>query len=581
METPPQNVAQSISGFRERREALLRALVPADLTAEKVTDPVSDLYGERAVACLVLGRFAAEANARLRHTTGWFDRPHPTGRKHKGECDFAAMKLCRAYYLFRDTEKLEPSTVKQIVRFFLTTDFESMHGSENHHLLFRTSRYLMAQALPDERFKAYGKTGRQLQAIDRRWLTRFIRFRARRGWGEFDSSCYFRPDWECLTCLHDYAQDPQVRHLAEMMLDLLLVDMAVDSLGGLYAGAHGRIYEREALDHAAASTYPLQYLYFGNVRRETIRAGTLVDALVSSYRPKPLIVDIALNRPSAYENRERKHLHNTADVMPQRPIAGSIRKVTWYTPHYVLGTVNRQDPYPPGCPGAWYAHHEQHNWDLTIGTRTRSRLFTHHPGNSPPEHGYWTGDIRCCCGHFFQHRQAVVALYDIPEDQPHGFIHAWLPRDAFGEVLEEGGWIFVREAGVVAALRMVGGHQWTTDGPWKDAEVQSPGRRNGAVCEVGLLSDFGSFEAFRRQILSNTVAFDPQAMTLTYRSKQVGSLAIDTRGKRQFNGRAVDLDYPTYDCPWLKSAWDSGVVLVTKDGRSMTLDFRASEDPER
>ena len=592
LNVPGPSAEQALAGFEERRRRLLMATAGGDrITGEEIADPRADIYGNRAIANLVLGRFAPEGNARLRRTAEWFDHPHPNGRTHDGECDFAAMKLCRAFYLFRDSDRLEAKTREAIRRFFLGRDFASRHHSENHELLFRASRYLMARALRTETFQAYGRTGAQLAREDAEWLLHFIRYRAERGWGEFDSSCYFSPDWECAISLHDFcgsdasltspedaAKDATIRRLSGRMLDLLLTDMAVDSLNGMYGGAHGRIYQVQALDHRDEATFPLQYLYFGNVDPAALGArGTLVDALTSGYRPHPLVVEIALDRPVAYENRERKHLHNTADVRPMEPVEGSIRKYTYYTPRYVLGAVQYQDPYPEDCRGKWYARHEQHEWDLTVGSRTSARIFTHHPGESGPEHGYWTGDIRCCCGHFLQSRTAVLALYDIPPDQPLQFIHACVPRRAFDEVVEENGFIFVREEGVFAALRMLGGHVWTTEGDWKDLEVQSPGGRNGAVCEVGLLEAFGSFDAFRQEIASNELRFDAGEMRLTYASQRAGRLALDTKGRREVDGASLDLEYPTYDCLYLKSAWKSGVVEVRKGDRRLTLDFTAPE----
>lgn len=573
LNVPSLSVDESLAGFDARAKHLLENTAGRKITAKMIADKSRDTYGNRAIANLHLGRFAEAANAKLSFVAEWFDHPHPRGRDHQTECDFASMKLARAWHLFDGTDKLTPATREHIKRFFLTKNFQSIHRSENHELLFRTSRYLMAQAFPVETFKAYGKTGRKLLLEDGNWLTRYIRFRAQRGWGEFDSGCYFMPDWECLVGLYDYAKDKRIKRLSGMMLDLLLADMAVDSLNGMYCGAHGRIYARHALDHAAEGTWPLQYLYFGNVDPKTVaNRATCIDALVSGYRPKKIVVDIALDRPKPYENRERKHLHNVKDVLPLKPLPGSIRKYTYYTPDYVMGCVQRQDPYPPG-PSAWYARHEQHDWDLTIGTRTRARIFTHHPGKLGNEHGYWTGDMHCLCGHFFQNKTALVALYDIPGKQPYQFIHAYLPRKEFDEVLEENGWIFVREGKVCAALKMLGGHKWTKTGSWKDVEVISLGARNGAVCEVGLIEDFGGFDAFRREIASNNLQFDPKKMQLTYASKRAGRLYIDTKAGRKLNGKDMDLDYGTYDCPYLKSAWKSGVIDIIKGKRRVRLDF--------
>lgn len=558
--------------FESRRLGLLRN---AARTAGS-PDPKVDLFGNAAIAALALGENPAVGNAVLCHVAAWFDHPHPTGRQHRGESDFAAMKLCRAWHLFRAKPPLEQDTLAHLKRFFLEHDFESIYGSENHHLLFRTSRYLMGNVWPDDRFAAYGnRTGRDLAAADAAWLDAFIRFRARRGWGEFDSSCYIVPDLECLYNLYDFAPSPELRRLAEMMITVLLADMAVDSLDGMYCGAHGRIYEAHALDHREESCLPLQSLYFGNVPEAWLgERGTLVDALTSGYRPPEILLQLANGRREPYENRERKHLHNTDDVMPAHPIPGSIRKYTYWTPGFVLGCVQRQDPYPEDCPGRWYAHHEQHQWDFSVAGHPDARIFTHHPGQRGFEHGYWTGDLHCGCGHFLQHRNTLLALYDIPAEEPHQFIHAYVPREAFDEYLERDGWLVLRQDRVLVALLLLGGHEWVADGPYRNREVISRGARNGAVCEVGSLADHASLAAFAAVVAANPRAFDAEAMTMAYRSCRDGELRLNTQGCRELNGRPLDLAYPTYGCPYLDSAWDSGLIQLKQGSRQLQLDFR-------
>ncbi|MDF2814411.1 MAG: hypothetical protein K0Q81_611, partial [Paenibacillus sp.] len=556
---PKLTVQQSKEEFEQRRTGLLEQLAGRDLP---------DIYGGWAIANLSLNRKSAEANIRLQRAALWFENPHPHGRDLRGECDFVAMKLCRAYLEFgHDSGSLDSFTMERIKAFFLIRDFQSMYDSENHHLLFHTSRYLMAHALRQERFVAYGCDGAELEEIDRDWLEQFIRFRARRGWGEFDSTCYFGPEWECLTTLYDFAPDTKLKRMAGMMLDVLLTDLVLESLNGMCGGAHGRIYSAHAHNYAKDSVYPLMYLYFGNVDPSTVGDNCLVDALLSGYRPNDIIMDIALNRSESYENRERKHLHNVDDCLPAQPLEGSIRKYTYRTPDYVMGCVQYQDDYPD-IPSAWYAHHEQHEWDLTFGTNTMARLFTHHPGIDGNEHGYWTGDLGCkCgsgCGHFFQNRTALVALYDIPPEAPYQMIHAYIPRTYVDEVVEENETIYIREGRVFAALKLLNGYKWSVGGPWSQMEVFSPGGKNGVVCEVGHADDFGDFAAFRQEIASNPIVFDRSSMTLTYQSRRSGQLMIDASGKRVLDGKPVDLEYASYESPYMHSDWDSGKIRIGK-----------------
>lgn len=563
-----------IEGINQRKKFLLENAAGHDMTSEIILDTSKDLFSNRAITNLYMHRFVKEANKRIQHTAKWFEHPHPAGRNKQWECDFAALKLCRASYLFRNSPEFETETRESIAHFFLTQDFKSIYDSENHGFMFRMCRHLIAQLYPEKTFEAYGKTGKVLVNEDAQWIKDFLHYRARQGWGEFDSSGYYSEEWEILLTLYDYTEDKEIKRLTEMTLDLLLADMSVDSLNGMYCGAQGRIYMPQAIDHANEPTYVMQYLYFDLIPSEKIgQKSTSIDALVSNYCPKELIVELALDRPTVYENFERKHLHNMSDIKPEHPIVGSIRKYTYYTPAYVMGCVQLQDPYPEGS-AKGYAFHEQHDWDLSFAASTRSRIFTHHPGNRGNEHNYWTGDIMCGCGHFFQQKTAFMCLYDIPKAESYQFIHAYIPKAEFDEVVEANGFIFVRSQDSYAALKMLGGHVWSTEGEWRNREVISKGAKNGAICEVGSKEDFGSFKKFQDLISANVISFDPKLMLLTYNSKHVGKLTMNTIRLRTLNDKQVNLDYPTFNSPYMESDWNSGLITIKKNGEKMVYDFR-------
>ena len=124
-----------------------------------------------------------------------------------------------------------------------------------------------------------------------------------------------------------------------------------------------------------------------------------------------------------------------------------------------------------------------------------------------------------------------------------------------------------------AALRMMGGHAWTTEGEWADQEVVSHGARNAAVCEVGHASDFGTIENYRKEIVLNRIEWDPNAATLSYASNRAATLYMDTSGLRKVDEAPVDMAWKTYDCPFLQSDWGSGVVTFKSGSGKMILDF--------
>lgn len=496
-----------------------------------------------------------EVVERLNRVAKWFELPHPTlpGRDLTGECDFVAHRLVRASYCVGD--KLPQETLELIHRFFTRWDFESKYKAENHMLLFHEARYLYALKYPESYFVQYEMTAGQVIEEDRKFLQEFIRFRAQRGWAEFDSYGYAPEVFGALLNLYDFGEE-QMRKYAEMSANVILLDMLMDcSKEGYYGGAHGRIYEYaiDAFDKHNGM-YLLYQLYFGEEEPE----GAYLEPILSDFRPADYVYDVLEKRPQRWENRECKHLHSITYETPHRQVPqvpGNINKRILITPDYMIGGIAWQDDYPQGSEAAWYAHHQQHEWELSILTGPDVRIFTHHPGSCGPEgkeHGYWTGDLFCCCGQFFSHENVAMATYDIPKKEEQ-FIHARVPFKRL-EVIQEGNYLWMKASErIYAAL-------WFSQGisegreDLRDVEVRSYGSRHGVVCTVATREECGGFEAFRRMVREKNPVFDPESMTLSY-----GNLKMDRRS-RLVDGRQVIFPYETYDSPCVFSRWGSGVI---------------------
>ncbi|MNI05554.1 hypothetical protein D3C73_585080 [compost metagenome] len=72
--------------------------------------------------------------------------------------------------------------------------------------------------------------------------------------------------------------------------------------------------------------------------------------------------------------------------------------------------------------------------------------------------------------------------------------------------------------------------------------------------------------------MQNHVAFDPVSMQLSYSSSSEGKLWMD-RSQRTINGERVTFPYPTYNGPYMYSAFNSGVIEVRSNGTKATYDF--------
>ncbi|MBC2594175.1 hypothetical protein H5P28_07860 [Ruficoccus amylovorans] len=598
---PVQSVAAAYESRRDRLRSTTFGMTAEDYLAGRQPDAPDgsyNVFGSYASTALRLGLQPEAANRTLREICASLGEPRSRNKTVVDDSGFTMMELVRVYNALNGSPLLEPATREAIVDALCRFDFSPKHGSENHLLVFWTARYLIAQHMPDVVFSAYkGKTGAELAREDGERLKRFIRYRARQGWGEFDSGGYMFLSFNAILSLYDFSQDEELKTLAGMMANVMLADMAVDTVFGVYGGARGRV-KGQVLDQGRDgergsppmyTVNELQYLYFGLVDpepesgQERLLSFTPMnywqrsnESLFSSFRPLDIVVRIALDRPEPYVNKERKHLHNMADVVPLQPLEGSIRKYTWYTPQYIMGSLQWQDPYPADLKAGVYAKHQQHDGGLSIPHGTSTHIFVHHPGNGDI-HTYWEGDFGCLCRDSFQHKAAQLSLFEIPDREPYQLVHAYFPRENFDEVTEKDGWIFARCGDVYAALYLTDGYTWTTSGKWAGRELTSAGSRKGAVLEAGSRREHGSFEAFCQEVLGNEVIFDPETMSLSYDSASAGLIELHRNGARTVDGQPVDLDYPTYDCPYLQSRWDSGVIDFIHGDRRVRMDFNKAE----
>lgn len=532
-------------------EKMMQSLLEEDMEREA--------YGARCIARLIWNTEAGEKEIdRLNRVAKWFELPHPTmpGRGLTGEPDFVANKLIRALYMLEN--KLPEETKKFIHAFFTKWNFESKFKSENHMLLFRASRYLYALKCPEREFQQYNRTSADVLEEDRTFLQEFIRFRAQRGWAEFESYGYNPEDFTALLNLYDFGE-PEMSRYAEMSANLLLMDMLADcSKEGYCGGAHGRIYEGSVFDHRKSGLYALYQLYFG----EEIVDISYLEPLVSGYRPADYVHDMLNSRPVSWENREAKHLHSITYETPHKQVPqvpGNINKRTFITPDYMIGGITWQDDYPEGSPAAWYAHHQQHEWELTLLTGSDVRIFTHHPGSNGPEgkeHGYWTGDLFCCCGQFFSDRNVALATYDIPEGEA-DFIHASVPFEKL-ETEKEGNYLWIKASErLYAALWFSQGISSGGEG-LEHKEVRSYGRKHGVVCTVATKEECGSYEAFKDMVRANKPVFDAVTMTLSYDNLQMNPK------ERLIDGKPVAFPYKTFDSPMMHSENGSGIIETDK-----------------
>ncbi len=126
--------------------------------------------------------------------------------------------------------------------------------SENHQILFSSAELLAGQLYPDEIFSNSGLTGRQHADKARKRILAWLRHRWQYGFSEWYSNVYYVEDIAPLCNLVDFAQDREIVLKSQIVLDLLLYDMASQSHHGTFVSTSGRLYERHKKSGEWAST---------------------------------------------------------------------------------------------------------------------------------------------------------------------------------------------------------------------------------------------------------------------------------------------------------------------------------------
>ena len=135
--------------------------------------------------------------------------------------------------------------------------------TENHYILFTSAAYLAEQLFPDHTFPNSGHTGREKMALNRPRLLRWLDLRFRTGFSEWLSHVYYDEDMTALLSLVDFCQDGEIVARATMLIDLLLLDIALNSFKGVFGSTHGRSYENTKKSAAQEGTSDTTRLLFG------------------------------------------------------------------------------------------------------------------------------------------------------------------------------------------------------------------------------------------------------------------------------------------------------------------------------
>ncbi|NLH47883.1 MAG: hypothetical protein GX444_04680 [Myxococcales bacterium] len=257
----------------------------------------------------------------------------------------------------------------------------------------------------------------------------------------------------------------------------------------------------------------------------------------------------------------------------------SIQQANTYvyrTPEVMLASA--QD-YWKGMLGA-----QTHVWQATLGWE--ALLFTTYPGGFVENEfaGDWTGGWH---PRVAQYRTAAIILYRKPEldlalVQPivdlllPNYTHAFIPTEAFDEVVQQDDWTFVRYGDGYAALYSYNPTEWRTEGEWAGKELVADGAENVWICEVGDATLYGDFDTFQQLVAAARVEIEPATQQVLYESPGQGRLVYSWDGDFIVRGATISqADYGRFANPFIEKNWDDTDPYVVERGA-----LKLTDDPE-
>ena len=506
-----------------------------------------------------------------------------------------------------------------VIRDAWRTYFPYRGDTENHWLMYYASLYLAAEKWPDLDGSAWynGKSSAENRAEAKEYLLETFRITSAHGRGEYDSPNYIDPYVSAMTLLAGWCRDPELRQLAEMMLNYDLLDFAVENLDGVYGGAHSRIYPKHAVQPALASSTALAWLLWGQGEMQ-LNGASLIVAL-SGYTPPAILQHIATDRTTDYVHRELKRTrwrmrHAGPDAIQ---IDGHdtvpVYKYSYVSSDYLLGSsqggllqpIQQQtwslvwhEDNPLGKSNTFFALHPYYSelegtmyfgadWDTVVDLIARSKVDY----NSPDK--LMSGSP---CEQIVQHESAIVGLYDIPPGTRFPHLNTFFSRDLTNRVEDPSGWIFAQGGPTYIAYRPFVAGEWRpTDwtgllaggaGAWISSGHNEWGTghqvyvseapQNGYVTQIASAADFESFAAFQAAVKALPLTFSLQPVASATFTTLDGAVVSATYGQTpKINGRTVDYaHWPLFDGPFAQSKAGSNRLEMRYGDSSTVLDFR-------
>jgi uncharacterized repeat protein (TIGR02543 family) len=443
-------------------------------------------------------------------------------------------------------------------------------GTENHTLNYQVAGYLFAQHWPNETGWHGGRTSTQLMDATRANLRNIISSLYSKGHHENLSTTYIATHLSPYFILYDCATDPEMKKAADAAITFHVSLIAANHFEGVVLPPFNRQNAPQFNQHMGATWNPVlqwtYWLYWGEVQNRVPTTSNFISnrenrwfihAALSDWRPPAAINSLAFGRTVPYELTSTKSNleHFGAGG------AGEYERYVYRDRLFAMGSGNMRFR-PNGV-------HVDYNMSGLIykSTDTFNYIDFHHD--------YWRSNNRIWSGaspfiQMAQHKGTAIVLFNIPATDPwreRGPVEYQILRNnyydsliqeamvrypkAIDQMVEAGGWIFLREGDVYIAIRPL--KAYTIDGSYNNSMVMYPSdsdeshlnsfvdtmahfdvvrsahAQTGFVLDVGTKERFESFEAFQSAVQQNPPTVNWSNLSVSYRNVEGNTLSSTWR----------------------------------------------------
>ena len=420
------------------------------------------------------------------------------------------------------------------------------------------------------------------------WLETRIKF----GFEDRSSPYYFY-ELAALVNLRDFVKEDTIKNNAQNVMDLLILEIAQESIRGEWGGVHCRSFEN--LMPIPGNRF--HFLFFGSDPNQT---GVGIDPATmhfahSSYRPPAMAVSLGKDwdQRGIFEvkNSFRKDLND----QDKKELG---YKYSFMTPDYILGSFYLLDENVPDQTRPWDLLLFDGDEPIHFFTFAGEQLFS---GGRPPfkeDYFQWNctslqyKNVLFCR---FQRADRIrPANNSTKEHIDHRYVQlparAWVPSTIAETLTQEEDWWFCQFNNLYIAFRPLRGRSYW----WRTAAVEENPQSGSAIMafqdlytgflmEIDYAAEFSSFETFKKQVSTSPLEISNESVSYVSRKGDVFLFPMED-SQFQVNGKPFsppdDISFQYFSSPFIQSDYGSSLYTVTWDKKSMIWDLRQPASPK-